>query len=94
VGIHKIDGPFTAEQAKNYLLIKVCVSLESRPHVRGAWRPVPGCLQLRIKRWMLAPGFVSHTRELGPSIQQVGNNSSAAACLGPAAYQEQTKPPT
>jgi hypothetical protein len=39
VGIVEIDGRLTAAQAKNDLLIAVCVSLEPRPHAVGLGAP-------------------------------------------------------
>ena len=34
-GILEIDHRLTAAQAKNYLLVEICISLEPRPHALG-----------------------------------------------------------
>ena len=39
VGIPEINGPLTAAQAKNDLLVEVFVSLKPRPHALGLCAP-------------------------------------------------------
>ena len=86
VRIHEIGRRLTAAQAQDDFLVEVRVSLEPRPHAPGAWRPVPGILQLGIKRRMLTSRFVPHTCELGPSIPQVSVDALSirkVKCDGP-----------
>ena len=53
MGILKIDGRLAAAQAKNDLLIAVCVSLEARPHALGLGAPVRAASSLEYSRGCL-----------------------------------------